>query len=72
MENYCANILQVQNKFGEKFIVMSQRAFDHFTLQQKNELENYGKLIVCNIENIEAHGGGSIRCMMTEIFAHRK
>lgn len=72
MENYCANILQVQNKFGEKFMVMSHRAFNHFTLQQISELEKYGKLMVCNIENIEAHGGGSIRCMMTEIFAKRK
>jgi hypothetical protein len=68
MHAFAGNMLQLQNKEGEKFLVMSQAAFDSLTEQQIKRLELYNELIVISIPTIEKTGGGSVRCMMAEIF----
>ena len=35
-------------------------------------LEAYAKLLPISIPTIEKEGGGSVRCMMTEIFLEQK
>jgi hypothetical protein len=66
--NFCGNILNVKNKKGESIIVMSTKAFNNFTPQQRKTLEQFGKIIHSDISTIENVGGGSARCMMAEIF----
>ena len=68
MHAFAGNMLQLQNKEGEKYLVMSQAAFDSLTEQQIKRLELYNELIVIPIPTIEKTGGGSVRCMMDEIF----
>ena len=68
MHAFAGNMLQLQNKEGEKYLVMSQAAFDSLTEQQIKRLELYNELIVIPIPTIEKIGGGSVRCMMDEIF----
>ena len=68
MHAFAGNMLQLQNKEGEKFLVMSQAAFDSLTEQQIKRMELYNELIVISIPTIEKTGGGSVRCMMAEIF----
>lgn len=65
---FCGNILNLKNTKGESLIVMSQNAFDAFTPEQKLTLERYGKIIAVNIDTIEKTAGGSVRCMIAEIF----
>jgi hypothetical protein len=64
----CGNILHVKNSKKERIIIMSRTAFCAFTKAQRESLEKFGKIIAVPISTIETIGGGSARCMLTEIF----
>jgi len=73
LENgFCGNLLQVVNKKDEPITVLSSTAFSHLTETQKKEMEAFGVLLPIPISTIETVGGGSIRCMMAEIFCPSK
>jgi hypothetical protein len=72
MHDFAGNMLQVQNRQGEKYLVMSQRAFDSLTAEQKEELSAYTNLLPIPVPVIEQAEGGSVRCMMAEIFLEKK
>ena len=72
MENMCANILELRSKNNDKLIIMSSRAYEHFSLAQKTELEKFVKLVPVDIHTIETIGGGSARCMIAEVFYSSK
>jgi len=67
-KHFCGNILHVKNADQDAFIIMSKSAFNGFTQVQKQQLEQYGQLLVNDIDTIEAVGGGSARCMVAEVF----
>ncbi len=69
---YAGNMLQVQNKQGKKFTVLSQQAYHSLTGEQKDILNTHSNLLPININTIETIGGGSVRCMMAEIFLEKK
>ncbi|HVG12314.1 MAG TPA: arginine deiminase-related protein [Flavisolibacter sp.] len=68
LQSFCGNILQLKNKEGKAFIIMSQRAFDSFTLSQRERLERHGTLLAFDVSTIEQVAGGSVRCMIAELF----
>lgn len=72
MNAFAGNMLQVKNSRGEKFIAMSQTAFDALEKEKRRRLENYGKLLPMNVSTIEQVEGGSVRCMMAEVFLQKK
>jgi hypothetical protein len=72
MHSFAGNMLQVKNKKGEKYLVLSQAAFDSLTGEQKSRLSSYSKLLPIAVPTIEQAEGGSVRCMMAEIFLERK
>ncbi|HMK16995.1 MAG TPA: arginine deiminase-related protein [Chitinophagaceae bacterium] len=72
MHSFAGNMLQVKNSKGEKFLLMSQTAFDSLTEEQKEELAARSKLLSIPIPVIEKTEGGSVRCMIAEIFLVRK
>ena len=72
MHCFAGNMLQVKNKKGEKFLVMSQTAFESLYEDQKEELSSRCKLLPISIPTIEQVEGGSVRCMMAEIFLQKK
>jgi hypothetical protein len=72
MRSFAGNILQVKNGDDEKFIVVSQSAMDAFKKEQREMLEAYGEMIVVPVPTIEQIEGGSVRCMMAEIFLEKK
>ena len=65
---FCGNLLQVKDKNGKPLTVLSQTAFENLSDAQKERMKSYGKLMPIDIPTIEFVGGGSIRCMMAEIF----
>ena len=67
-QHMCGNMLELANSDGDSVFVMSQKAFDAFTPQQRQVMEQYGDLLPLPIPTIEYVGGGSARCMMAEIF----
>jgi len=72
MHSFAGNMLQVKNNKGEKFLVMSQTAFDSLTEEQKEELSARSELLPIPIPVIEQTEGGSVRCMMAEIFLEKR
>ena len=68
MNSFAGNMLQVKSKLGEKFLILSKAAFDSLNTQQIDKLSSYNKLITSDIPTIEKYGGGSVRCMIAEVF----
>jgi len=68
MNRFAGNMLQVMNKQGQHFLVMSTQAFESLIPEQVATLEAYNPIIHSNITTIETNGGGSARCMMAEVF----
>ncbi len=65
---FTGNMLQVQSKNGQCYIVMSQASYDSLSNSQMVSLEKYGIILASPLDTIETLGGGSARCMMAEIF----
>jgi predicted GNAT family N-acyltransferase len=68
MVAFSANILEVKNNKGDPFILLSTTAAGALTRNQKKKLEQHATLLPASIPTIERHGGGSVRCMIAEIF----
>jgi hypothetical protein len=70
LNDFAGNMIELKNRIGKRFIVMSERAKISLSEDQKNILnEELGLTILStDINTIETVGGGSIRCMLAEIF----
>nr|WP_321461386.1 arginine deiminase-related protein [uncultured Vibrio sp.] len=68
MNQFCGNILQLETVNGDKVIAMSQSAYHAFSPAQINQLATHGKLLPFDVSTIESIGGGSVRCMLGEVF----
>ena len=68
MHCFAGNMLQLKNKNGEKFMLMSLSAFNSLNNIQLEALKAENELIVPDITIIEKYGGGSVRCMVAEVF----
>jgi hypothetical protein len=68
MNHFAGNLLQVANKKGIKFLIMSTQAFDSLTPNQLLKMERYNPILHSNLATIERNGGGSARCMIAEVF----
>lgn len=64
MKQFCANVLEVQDRDGNLVIVMSSTAKKAFTKDQLTLMAESHTLIDIDIPTIEKVGGGSARCMM--------
>jgi hypothetical protein len=65
---FAGNMLQVQSKTGEKYLVMSASAHQSLSPEQVEQIEKHCLILSSSLDTIEACGGGSARCMMAEIF----
>lgn len=68
MNRFAGNMLQVQNKEGQRYLVMSSQAFKSLTAEQVARIQVYNQVLYSDIKTIETSGGGSARCMMAEVF----
>lgn len=68
MMHFAGNMLQVRNEAGDTFLVMSSQAYGSLNKSQINQIEKHTQILHAPIPVIEKHGGGSVRCMMAEVF----
>ena len=68
MQRFAGNMLQLKNEQGEKILAMSEIAYRSLTQPQTETLEKYNRLLTFAVPTIEQNGGGSVRCMIAEIF----
>lgn len=71
VNNFAGNMLQVRGANDQKFLVMSQAAYDSLTPEQVQRIEKHCQIISSSLKVIEYCGGGSARCMMAEVFLPR-
>jgi len=72
VESFAGNMLEVVNKQGERYLYISQTTYNALSESQRDKLSNKTHLLPIPINNIEKYGGGSVRCMMCEIFLPTK
>lgn len=71
MQEFAGNILQVKTRKGENVIVLSQSALKALYSHQKEILSSHGRLLPIAVPTIEKVEGGSVRCMMAEVFLEK-
>lgn len=72
MMNFAGNMLQVKSNNPKGHLVMSQRAYNSLTETQVAQIQEHTEILAVPIPIIETYGGGSVRCMMAEIFSEPK
>ncbi len=68
MISFACNTLQVRNKKGKRYLLMSSTAYSSLDKKQLKQLKSITNVLHCTIPTIEYFGGGSLRCMVAEIF----
>lgn len=68
VNNFAGNMLQVYGNGYQRFLIMSQAAYNSLTSDQISRIEKHTKIVASSLSVIEACGGGSARCMMAEVF----
>jgi hypothetical protein len=71
LNHFAGNILQVKNDLNS-FLLMSDSAYKSLNDCQIDRIQKYNSIISFPIPTIEKYGGGSIRCLMAEVFLKRK
>lgn len=69
LNNFAGNMLELKTKDHKTILAMSQSAYNSLNQNQKKGLEKYSELVPLSINTIETIGGGSVRCMIAEIFS---
>ena len=69
IKSFCGNAIEAQNEDGELFLIISSTAYEALNQTQLDKLlSSYKDIIHSDIPTIEKYGGGSARCMLTELF----
>jgi len=71
MNDFAGNMLEVRNRQGKSFLLMSEAAHKSLNESQIEQIEKHAEILSSDIETIEAVGGGSVRCMLAEIFCEK-
>jgi hypothetical protein len=72
MEEFAGNMLALRSDDGGGLVALSRRAFDALSGKQRSIIERHCELVPLAVPTIECAGGGSVRCMMAEIFVRRR
>jgi hypothetical protein len=65
---FAGNMLALQPAAGPALLALSQSAHEALTPAQRQTLSTYATLLPLPIPTIETIGGGSVRCMLAEVF----
>lgn len=67
VSNFAGNMLELDGE-NDRFLLMSSTAYNIFSKEKIKEIEKYIKIVHSDVSFIEKAGGGSVRCMIAEIF----
>ncbi|MGH8283147.1 MAG: citrulline utilization hydrolase CtlX [Gammaproteobacteria bacterium] len=68
MSQFAGNVLQIGTRHGGSVLAMSMRAEHSLTPTQRDAINKYARIISSPVNTIENCAGGSVRCMLAEIF----
>lgn len=67
MNSFAGNMYQLYNADGESFLIMSEQAYKSLNTHQISQLKEHTDLLYTPLYTIEKYGGGSARCMISDI-----
>lgn len=70
--HFAGNMLALENPKGEKIMLMSEQAFQSLNKSQIQQITNKYSILHADIQHIETCGGGSVRCMLAEVFLPKR
>lgn len=71
MNGFAGNLLALATRDGSPLVAMSGAALAALAKEKRRRLERHGAVVAADIPTIERLGGGSVRCMLAEIFLPR-
>jgi len=71
MNGFAGNLLALAAGSGAALIAMSEAALQALAPAKRQRLERHGRIVTAPIPTIERLGGGSVRCMIAEVFLPR-
>jgi len=71
MESFAGNALALKATDGTPLLAMSSAGWGSLSAAQRHALERHGQPVTPAIPAIERVGGGSLRCMLAEVFLPR-
>jgi len=71
MNGFAGNLLALRTRGRDSLIVMSDAALRALAPEKRRRIERHGTILAVAIPTIERLGGGSVRCMLAEVFLPR-
>jgi hypothetical protein len=71
MNGFAGNLLALRARDGSPLVAMSEAALRALAPGKRRRIERHGTIVAVAIPNIERLGGGSVRCMLAEVFLPR-
>jgi len=68
MSSFAGNMLELNDGKGSRYVVMSETARTALTESQIARISECCRIISADIHTIETNAGGSVRCMLAEIY----
>lgn len=72
MRGFAGNVLALQSVRGEPLVALSAAAWRCLGPPERRALERHGRILTVPIPTIERYGGGSVRCLLAEVFLPRR
>ena len=67
LNSFAGNMIELVYK-NQSYLVMSASAYESLSKEQIIKINKYSQIIFSDVSTIEYCGGGSVRCMIAEIF----
>lgn len=68
VKDFAGNIIILKSKNNVIKFIISETAYNSLSITQINQINSIGDFVIGSIPNIEKFSGGSVRCMIAEIF----
>ncbi len=68
VKDFAGNIIILKSKDNVIKFIISETAYNSLSSTQISQINSIGDFVVGSIPNIEKYSGGSVRCMIAEIF----
>ena len=68
VKDFAGNIIILKSEDNVIKFIISETAYNSLSTTQINQINSIGDFVIGSIPNIEKYSGGSVRCMIAEIF----
>ncbi len=68
IDNFAGNEIELEGADGKRYTVMTHSTFNVLTDEQKAVIQKSSEILIGDVHTIETYGGGSVRCMISELY----